>query len=243
MYGFTMSGLKGEEIKSQIRLIPESKEYHEGDIVELDLKIWPIESADLDEFKKIEGTTLYNALEVEQVTSVLNSENNADVVEIKATAIVVSSPDKSEGIVNYKNNKIKIFSPEFKFIPIQAKKEDFYILDQSSVGEKKNIILLISIMLIALAIIFVVKKIKKPKDPKIEIKNLFQNVFSNANERHEFEIIYSRKSEWMSLIAVETQQYKDFFKTMEIHQYKKHWSSEEFEEVKNSFEPIRRSFL
>jgi hypothetical protein len=234
---------RGQDLKSEVHLVPELKEYHEGDIVELDLKIWPIENADLDEFKKIEGTSLYSALEIEQVNSVANSENNADVVEIKATAIITNFPDITQSFINYKNTKIKILSPEYKIISIQEKKEDFYILDQSSIGNKKNIALILSIVAIAIALFFIIKKVMRPKDPKFEIRKSFQNIFNNANERKDFENIYASRSDWVIYALAETQHHKDFFRSMELHQYKKEWSSEELTEIKNSFEHIKRSFL
>jgi hypothetical protein len=243
IFGYVTRASAIEDLKSQIHLIPEQKEYHEGDIVELDLKIWPIESADLDEFKKIEGTALYGALNIEQVTSVLNSENNADVVEIKATAVVVGAPDNNQAYVAYKNDKIKLISPVYRFLSIKSKNEDYYIINQASVSSKKYLLIIISIVILLIGIVLVIKKLLKPKEPKNDVKKSFLVIFTNANQREDFEMIYAKKSEWIRFVLIDSMIQKNFFDIMEIHQYKKDWTSEELAEVINSFEPIRRSLL
>lgn len=233
--------LSASEIKSSVQLYPNAHEYHEGDLVELDIKIWPIENADLEEFKKIEGTSLFGGLEVSQINTLETSENNADVVIIKATAVVVGQSTGSS-IVHYKENAVNLSIPQYKIIPLKTKQDDFYILDQS-LGSNTLIIWVLGIAtLVGMSIYVFQKKFKKTKDVNSEPKKFYQELFSNADARKDFEELYSRKKEWLPLLAAETNAHREFYKLMEMHQYRKEWSPDVTLEIKNSFDIIRGSF-
>lgn len=230
------------EIKTELQLLPEAQEYHEGDIVEIDLKIWPIENAELDEFKKIEGTSLFNALEVTQVNSVESSENNADVVIVKATAIIVRAPESPTANFQYKNNAISINSPQFKYIPLPSKQEDFYVLDQKILSSNSVWLILLAVTGVGAGVYLYLKKYRVKKDDKLAIKKAYQNLFSNAGERKDFETLYASRREWIPLLSAETNAHREFYKLMEQHQYKKEWAPEILMEIKLTFDIIRGSF-
>lgn len=230
------------EINAELKLVPESKEYHEGDVVEIDLKIWPIENADLEEFKKIEGTSLFNALEITQVNSIENSENNADVVIVKATAVVVKAPESLPANIQYRNNAIAITSPSFKFIPLASKQEDFYVLDQKILSSNSIWFILIGLIGVAGGTYLYQKKYRIKKDDKLQIKRAYQELFSNAAERKDFEKLYACRKEWIPLLSAETNAHLEFYKLMEQHQYKKEWATDVLMEMKLSFDIIRGSF-
>lgn len=238
---FFSSSVFASEIKSSLQIHPEAHEYREGDLVELDIKIWPIENADLEVFKKIEDTTLFGALEVSQINTLEISDNNADVVIIKATAVVVGQAT-SQAIIHYKDAAISLSLPEYKFVPLNSKQDDFYILDQSISSNTINFWLLVAIAGIGFSYFVYQKKFKKTKVNTSEPKNLYQELFSNADSRQDFERIYSRKREWLPLLVAETNAHREFYKLMEMHQYRKEWSAEVTLEIKNSFDIIRGSF-
>jgi hypothetical protein len=230
------------EIKSSIQISPSSHEYHEGDLVELDIKIWPIESADLEEFKKIEDTSLFGGLEITQVNSVETSENNADVVIIKATAVVVAE-GKTATAINYKEHQINLSAPDYKFIPLAGKQKDFYVLDQSLTHSMVFIGILVGVLLLGGAVYLYLRKVRTTEDKNTQPKNFYQEIFSNAESRTDFENVYSLKKEWIPLLIAETTAHREFFKLMETHQYRKEWSADLTMEIKNSFDIIRGSFV
>lgn len=79
------------------------------------------------------------------------------------------------------------------------------------------------------------------KDEKAN-RERFQRMFKSADIREEFELIYKEKEIWQKYIEVLTPAHREFFKVMNAHQYKRFWSNEDANEVKSSFETIRRSF-
>jgi hypothetical protein len=229
------------EIKSSIQLSPSTHDYREGDLVELDIKVWPIENAELDEFKKLEGTSLFGGLEITQLNSLETSENNADVVIIKATAMV-SAQAKEASVINYKEHVINLSAPDYKFTPIKGKQVDFYVLDQSLAGSIVVVGIIVGISLIGGAVYIYYKKIKKPEDKGSKLKYFYQEMFSSADSRSDFENIYSLRKEWGPLLVAETNAHREFYKLMESHQYKKEWAADTTMEIKNSFDIIRGSF-
>ena len=234
--------LFASEIKTEMRILPEAAEYHEGDLVEIDLKIWPIENADLNEFQKLNGITIAEALSITELTSVGVSENNADVVIIKALAIVVRQPTESSYQLNYKNLLLALPIPMFKFIPLKNKSPDFYVLDQSLSKSYKWALIILILMVSILGIFFYFKKFESKKATGNEVKDYYNNLFNKAETRLDFEEIYAKRKEWVPLLMAETIAHREFFNIMELHQYKKIWGVDENADVKNSFETIRRSF-
>ena len=230
------------EIKTSVQLIPESQEYHEGDIVEIDLKIWPIENADLEEFKKIEGSSLFNGLEITQLNTVEISENNADVVIVKATAVVVA-PTSVSGVIQYKDQALNISAPLYNFLPLKTKQEDFFILDQSVISATSFLWIFFLVIGMLIVIFVLKKKFWKTKDTSLEFKKHYQDLFSSADERKDFEKIYALRKEWIPFLAAETNAHREFLKLMEAHQYRKEWTKDMAMEIKNTFDVIRGSFL
>lgn len=234
--------ISATEIKSELQLLPNAREYREGDIVEIDLKIWPIENADLEEFRKIESISLFGALEVTQISSVETSENNADVVLIKAIAVVTKAPETISANILYKGNTINIMAPSYKFLPLSSKNEDYFIMEQKSLSSSIMWVLLFGAVLIGAGTYLYLKKFRVKKDDGLKSKRLYQELFSNAEERKDFENIYATRKHWAPLIIAETNAHREFYKLMEQHQYKKEWSLDVRNEIKLSFDIIRGSF-
>ena len=66
--------------------------------------------------------------------------------------------------------------------------------------------------------------------------------FQKPMERIQLEYIYTNRNIWLELIGKKTMAINDFFRVLEEHQYKKLWTDEELEEIKTSFDPIKRIF-
>ena len=83
---------------------------------------------------------------------------------------------------------------------------------------------------------------KYKTDPVAEKIKKYNKIFSEAITRESFEEIYADKLNWFPLVKVKAPAYQEYFKVMEQHQYKKQWTAEELDEVKNCFDIIRGSF-
>jgi hypothetical protein len=247
-YLFLMACAFSQEIQAELSLISPPPTLKEGDIVEGTLKIWPLENADLGEFKKLENMTFANALYTTEVESIEASANNADVVEAKLLFIVKRASENTQQQLSYKGRIVNIQTPSLKIAPPDKDPEDYYVLDQgliySNLGKTITTILLV---LLSLTVFFKRKDLQRfvqkfKNDPIAKRKKKISDKFNMAIKREEYEEIYAIRREWLNLINEPSAAYEDFFKTMEQHQYKKKWSDEDLSEVKNSFEVIRRSF-
>lgn len=219
----------------------------EGDLLEATIRVWPIENADLTQFKKLEKTVLFNALYLAQITSLGVSQNNADVVELKGLFIVKSSKLEPIFQIKYNDAVIDLRSGAMSITPLNNKSQDLYVLDQSL---NKSMIWMIALgVLIVLLVVAIIKRkdIKefliglKPDSVK-KARKKYDETFRRAAKREDFEAIYKEKDIWMKLLAERAPAHFEFLKTLNQHQFKKDWGNAEIEEVKSSFDIIRRSF-
>lgn len=218
----------------------------EGDIVEAILRIWPVEQPNEAQFRKLEGQTLFQSLMLFKINSIGTSENNADVTEIKATFIVRGQKLSTGQTIEVGSELVPV---QWKGPAIQSlsdKGQNFVILNQSTVASMFWIIVGV-IVLVTAAIIFTFRKRLLELFKRTAHKNeltpaYFNQLFTAASSREDFERIYSLKQHWVPLLKIQTPAHNDFFKVLNQHQYKKHWGSDELNETKTSFEMIRRSF-
>lgn len=248
LFSLMFSTLHAGEIQAQFNLLSESSQLKEGDLVEGVIKVWPIENADLNEFKTIATQTFFNTFQILEIQSLEVSANNADVVEVKILFAVKSAKDIAASAIKYKNQTIVVPAPVFKVIPLQGKNKDYFVLDQAfSYTHWFKYFLIIGGAAIALTIFLMRKKIKRliktiKADPIEIAMKKFSQKFSNAKSREDFEEIYLLKKEWLKLLKEQTPAYQEFFKTLNQHQYKKNWGPVELKEVQESFDVIRGSF-
>lgn len=219
----------------------------EGDIIEATIRVWPIENADLSQFKKLEKGTLFNAFYLAQITSLAPSPNNADVVELKGLFIVKSTKVEPIYALKYNESLIELRSGDVKVTPLGDKSQDFYILDQS-LDSSKLWMILTGAGIVLLILGFVKRqKIKeflinlKPDQAKKDRKR-YDELFRVASKREDFERLYSEKNKWLALLTDKAPAHLEFLKTLNQYQFKKDWSNEELNEVRASFDIIRRSF-
>lgn len=246
-YVFFNSSAFSQEIQAELSLISPPSTLKEGDVIEGVIKVWPVENADLNEFKKLENMTLANALYITEVENVEASVNNADVIEAKLLFIVKRSVENTQGRLSYKGRMINIQVPPLKIAPPDKDPEDYYVLDQGTIFSNLGLIVgglfitavIMMIFIKRKAIISITKKLKH--DPVAVSRKKFTEKFNNANKREDFEELYALREEWMGLFKEPAPPMDDFFKTMNQHQYKKNWNAQIHEEVKNSFDNIRRS--
>ena len=221
----------------------------EGELLEGVIKIWPLENADLEEFKSLQGQSFMNSLELLDLQSVAVSENNADVVEIKGLFVVSKKGSPSLTQIPYKGQFISISPLPFEVEKLRENQKDYFIMSQSLTKE-----ILLKIIAIVAAAFTLIAMVWKRKDIINFIKNknqtqdvnwyqVYKERFLNARERHEIEALYAAKKEWMNLGEIPLTGLEEFSRVMELHQYKKEWGEVEQSEVRASLEVIRRSFL
>jgi hypothetical protein len=228
-------------------LIPNSSApIKEGDIVEAILRVWPVEQANESQFKKLEGQTLFQSLMLFKIISISTSENNADVTEVKALFVIRGQKLTQDQTIEVGTESVSVQwkGPAIQALP--AKNKSFIILNQSTVGSFFWIIIGVIVFVLA-ALIFTFRKrlleLYKKGVSKSELTPAyFDQLFTTASSREDFERIYSLKQYWIPLLKIQTPAHNDFFKILNQHQYKKHWGSDELSETKTSFEMIRRSF-
>lgn len=245
---FCSFSLKAEMPKAVISLMSENSTVKEGDIVEGMIKVWPLESAELDEFKKIENTTLMGILKIVQVQSVELSANNADVVEIKVIMAIMRTKHQSDYSLFYKGHAITIEPLNFKLTDPLNLPKDYFILDQAISTSLIFEIFLLALMVMLAGLFFIKRKqlvewiARFRVDPIKEQMNYFDLLFSKANTRKDFEQVYATRKQWMNFLEGKQISFESFFQSMEKHQYKKEWSDSDLTEVLRAFEGLRGSF-
>ncbi len=245
---FIFSTAIASEIKAELNIHSETAILKEGDLAEGVFRIWPIENADFNEFRKLQGMNFFNSLNLVQIHSIDTSVNNADVVEVKGLFLVKNEKKQTLNAINYKGQSIQLMAPPIKIMPLEKRSDDYFILDQSvSYSNIQKILMaIIAGTLIVLGfwkrgnIKQFLKKFRH--DPTAIAIKRFNEKFLKASTREDFEEIYSLRNDWFKLVKIQASAYQEFFKVMNQHQYKKNWGTEELSEVQSSFDIIRGSF-
>ena len=63
----------------------------------------------------------------------------------------------------------------------------------------------------------------------------WKEIITGASNRSDFEMIYKKRKEWMSLLNLSNPKIDDFFEVLNRHQYKKDWNDGDFSEVLESY--------
>lgn len=236
------------ELKGNFSINSPAGTIKEGDLIEGTMRIWPVENPDSAEFSNLINTKLFNALQLIQVLSVEPSANNADVLEMRGLFIAHSAKYLTTYELKYKNEIVAIEAPALKITPLETRAQEFFILDQSlNLSHYRLYIIAGILFLVCLSAFLKRKKLSTwlkslKKDPRSEAIKFYRMKFEKASLREDYEELYARKEDWLPLIQARTTAYDEFFKVMNLHQYKPAWGAEELREVKSIFDIIRGSF-
>ncbi len=243
----TSFNVQAQAINGEFKPADTISQVKEGDLFEATLRFWPIENADMGQFKKLEKQVLFNAYYMAQILSLAPSDNNADVVELRALFIVKSS--KVQPVFNFKYNEnvIQLSAGALKIDELKNKSDNFFILDQSVNTSK--LWMIVAVIILLLVVVAVIKRqsiktfiLKLRPDQLKKARRHYDELFRSADKRSDFEHLYKEKEKWMPLLTIKAPAHLEFLKTLNQHQFKKDWHNEEYAEVRASFDIIRRSF-
>lgn len=223
------------------------KTYKEGDILNARLQIWPVEDQD----KKIElkaGTYIDEVFYLADVFSEKRSENNFDVVQVDLLLVLMKVPTDDKLKIKLGDQEYLV-DLQFKAEPTQIAQPQLIMYSQESEGFGLGFWVWNLIYIVGIAALFGIYLLtrmylrkKRQDQEKEKIQNYWSTRFKTVEKREDFEIVYSRKKEWLRLVKLQTPPIVEFFRVMEDVQYKKQWNNEDEEVVKDTFENIRGIF-
>jgi hypothetical protein len=246
MFASSSHALELDKLNSEF-IIDGDKQILEGDIISARLQIWPVDDQEkIFDIRK--GTYIDEVFYLAEVVSEKRSENNSDVVLIDMTLVLVGQP-KNEKITFKLDGKDFPVTHNLKTAPTEVKGKNLIMFEQESEGfslgalAKTSIFIIVLVFLIGIYKLFNMYRTKKRQErEKAKFKKYWDEKFVSAEERKDFEVVYGRKKEWLRLVKLQTPPLVEFFRVMESVQYKKEWTPNDNESVKESFDNIRGIF-
>ena len=237
----------------------------EGEIFDAVITIRPPRDSDFraQAFREIEGQTISDSLYIADVKEVrkmrsLNDDNDNDdnsrhAFQVSVMAVLRKALPSS----TLYNLKIDGHNIVLKIKNINFKKRGasetlgFVVYDQdgrlSFLNKRLYVFYIVSsLIFVSLSFLILYKKIiynrknnllKKINNEKL---SMWSKKFLNARSRENFEEVYFKKDEWVGFVKDRKSLVDFFLSKINEHQYKEEWSSEELDEVENSFSKIKQ---
>jgi len=240
------------ETKGELINLDSDKTLLEGEVINAQLRIWPLQDAIKSEVSnKLEGSEFLGLFYVSEVKKVAFSKNNSEVLEIALTLVVLKNFVKQPFYIwSYKALNIPIEIVDLKTVANTVKTQGVLVEESGYKYEFsdnliKGIVSFITLVLVGLGVFFFSRfKKKKQIAEKVRKQNEKWHIkFREANDREDFEYIYVNRALWLKLLVVQAPPITQFFEVLNQHQYKKEWSVDDKVEISNCFDEIRNIFL
>lgn len=224
----------------------------EGQAFMAHVKIWPIQSAIKSEIKShLLKADFLSIFKVSEIQSIRFSKNNREVLEIKLSLITVKPFDINvPHIWSYKGLNIP-----FEFINLEFGKKaealkefrSIPMLDSFTKNKSNKLLVMTFLGMLVLVIMLILglKKlmiIKNKKKQLMLIKAKWNSQFELASQRRDYELIYCSQKEWIKDLGIVTPPIQTFFKIINNHQFKEHWTEDDYVEVTDAFDEIKNIF-
>ncbi len=212
----------------------------EGDVVEGELKVFSDGVTNFD-FKKLEGKTLFNTLQFEKIDNI----SNVSGASIIKGLFFVKSADVRKITDLSEDGSLSLEISNLVIKELGSKSGQLFIASQK-VSKPWLLIVGIVLFLIALVVAFFnrqeIKNLLTSKESR-EKKKLdadFKKLISDAQKRKDYEELYTHRVNWIHLVNNDLAVDK-FIQEINKYQYKPVWENHELDDVRASFEEIRRS--
>ncbi len=238
LFSLFINTIHAQTYESELELRKNQQEFKAGDIVEATLRIWPLESLNDEDKQRLIDQSFLGVFKILTAPNIHPSENNADILEIELRVLITGSTDKINNEIEVNGQKIKVTLKNIKITPLSLNEKSYVYADQSLINANMKIILIGFLAIIAIGYIIYrikFKKIKKTQSTQNNLKILIEN----AKERNDFEKIYSQREVFLRTNLQNGKVLDDFFSVLNKYQYKKEWTTQELNEVQESFQKIK----
>jgi len=225
-----------------------------GETIDADIVFLPYDKLEKFKIENFNNKKIFDLFFVSNIKLFEVSVNNPDAFSIQAKLTLVAEPKEGESLY-FTSGNVKV-PVEMRNIQIEKSEietvEKFILMDQ-----KVNPIIpwkLYAFCFIfgGILIYFSVRKIKSIRRKRSILKNekdnfnnqlnLWNEKFSNAKIRSDFEEIFLKKNDWKKFKKSENDKVDDFLKCVERHQYKPAWGESEYREINSYFLHIKSLF-
>lgn len=234
--------------EEQTKLLIEGPEsvIHLGDVASFDLTLWPIDDLKEISLKLLEGQKIGDSLVVISIERPSVSLNNEQAVESKMTGVFVQAQDLPEKIT-IGNKQVELLKRSIDVTGEVAPIKELNVFEADR--ERERIWFWIMIVIIIFIIVFLAylyrKRSQQMKMLKLEKEN--ENFWSSklkaAQSRPEIEDVYAKRKQWIKILRPPSSLLAKFCEQIEQVQYKKEWTEEEFREVTQCLNELRRRTL
>ncbi len=232
----------------------EQKTLLPGDTFQGMIRIMPHNGENLERYKSMAGKDFIDYFYTVSIDSVALNPNNYDVLEIIGTFIVKGFFAKQEFFIwshGAENLPVTIKGIRVLNESSDPKKEEKYTVVEQPYSSNfemnwpMTLILIVTIALIGgIGSTFYLKARNKKIEAKRarDIVEYWNNLFINCSTRHDYEVIYRRRNEWLAVLDDTPPSVNHFFSVLENCQYKKEWDEVEESDVASSFDQIKGVF-
>lgn len=208
-------------------------ELEEGTSFEARLIISPVQVNQLSLYKKkLTDSFLTDSFWVNKIKSINYSINNSEAIEASLVLIAAKELKDKDLSWDLDGKKIPLFIDSIEIIKIDLKNKEPVFME--SYKQTKKVRLYLIGLFIILIIVFLFLRSKLKKKESLSSKDKVLALAKKASSRSDFELVFAKAKDAEKIEQEKIVSGTKFETILNKYQYKKKWSSEEFEEVKES---------